>query len=189
MIHIPVIHTLHYQSKREFWHQLEYGHAYGSPSWPTSGHFSQTFMAKARSFPFPSPLCCAGNILTQQIFLFAVSWRQSQCTLLRTMPPRDVFSPLGSCCFSLAQPREIKWGSHVSVTLACKTCQCAHASLILQKPYSSLWKVPLGVWAVQYKGLTCSLPVFWQVAPEEKKLLLECLSDPSPGFSFHALRI
>lgn len=73
MIHISVIHTLHYQSKREFWHQLEYGYAGGSPSWPTGGRFSQTFMAEARSFPFPSPLCCAGNILTQQIFLFVVS--------------------------------------------------------------------------------------------------------------------
>lgn len=57
MIHISVIHTLHYQSKREFWHQLAYNHGSGSPSWATSEHFSQTFMAEAES-PFLSQVPC-----------------------------------------------------------------------------------------------------------------------------------
>lgn len=39
-----------------------------------------------------------------------------------------------------------------------------------------------GVWAVQHKGLICSLPVYWQLVPGEKKLLLERLSDPSQDF-------
>lgn len=35
---------------------------------------------------------------------------------------------------------------------------------------------------MQHKGLTCSLPVYWQFVPGEKKLLLEHLSDLSQDF-------
>lgn len=130
MIHIPAIHTLHYQSKREFWHWLEYGHGSGSPSWPTSEHFSQTFTAEAWSFPFPKSL--------------VLCWKHSHttgipvCSRLKTEPthfPQDyakrcLFSSL-KLLLSLVQPREITWGSHVSVTLAWKISQYAQANLIL----------------------------------------------------------
>lgn len=50
------------------------------------------------SSPSSRPLYCTRNIFTQQILLFAVGWRHSQCTLPGTIPQRNVFSPFWSLC-------------------------------------------------------------------------------------------
>ena len=118
------------------------------------------------------------------------------CSWLKTQPahfPRDYttkkcfFSFLKSL-LSLAQPRESKRG--VAATPTRKIPQCANANLILQKPHSSLWKVPFLCRSVSCAIQGLDFLLAWLLAVctwvEETASWVSICS--LPGFSFYSSR-